>query len=209
MRRIISLLLLILVLSTLSFTAGNKKTIKKGVNKMEIKAVIKTEKGIINLKLYPDKSPITVANFVNLVQRKYYDGLTFHRVIEDFMAQGGDPNGNGSGGPGYEFEDEFNNGLDFSIPGKLAMANRGPRTNGSQFFITTVNTYWLNDKHTIFGEIETIDDMKVVKSLETGDKIISISVSGNGIDSLLEKEKDRVENWNKILDKNNNGRIKR
>ena len=100
----------------------------------------KTSKGEINITLFPDKSPITTVSFVNLVQHKYYNGLKFHRVIEDFMAQGGDPTGTGSGGPGYNFEDETENGLDFSSPGKLAMANAGPGTNGSQFFITTVPT---------------------------------------------------------------------
>ena len=109
---------------------------------------------------------------MNLVQRKYYDGLTFHRVIADFMVQGGDRRGDGTGGPGYEFEYELNYGFDFVVPGKLAMANRGPKTNGSQFFITTVPTDCLNNKHTIFGEIKSEADMKILKTKEKSDKII-------------------------------------
>ena len=207
MKKMITILLAIIFLAALGFAAQTKKTTKKGVKKMEITAVIKTEKGSINLKLYPENAPLTVANFVNLVQRKYYDGLTFHRVIADFMVQGGDPRGNGTGGPGYEFEDEFNNGFDFAVPGKLAMANRGKNTNGSQFFITTVPTDWLNNKHTIFGEIKSEADMKILKSIATSDKIISITVSGDAIKPLLEKEKEKIAEWNKVLDANNNGKL--
>ena len=97
--------------------------------------------------------------------------------------------------------------LDFAVPGKLAMANRGPKTNGSQFFITTVPTDWLNNKHTIFGEIKSEADMKILKSIATSDKIISITVSGDAIKPLLEKEKERIAEWNKVLDANNNGKL--
>lgn len=159
----------------------------------------KTEKGEINITLFPEKSPVTVASFVNLVNHGYYNGLKFHRVIEDFMAQGGDPTGTGMGGPGYRFEDETKNGLDFSVPGKLAMANAGPGTNGSQFFITTVPTEWLNGNHTIFGEVVSEDDLKVVEKLSNGDIMTEVVVSGDGIDELLEKYSDRVSEWNAAL----------
>ena len=115
------------------------------------------------------------------------------------MAQGGDPTGTGMGGPGYKFEDEVKNGLDFSVSGKLAMANAGPGTNGSQFFITTVPTEWLNGKHTIFGEVVSEKDLEVVKSLSNGDVMESVTVSGSGIDEFLNKHKNRISEWNKIL----------
>ena len=167
--------------------------------KMEMKVKFKTNKGEVNIKLFPEKSPVTVASFVNLVKHGYYNGLKFHRVIEDFMAQGGDPTGTGMGGPGYKFEDEVKNGLDFSMSGKLAMANAGPGTNGSQFFITTVPTEWLNGKHTIFGEVISEKDLEVVKSLSNGDVMENVTVSGSGIDEFLNKHKNRISEWNKIL----------
>lgn len=119
----------------------------------EYEALMQTEKGDIRIRLFAEEAPRTVNNFVFLANQGFYDGLTFHRVLEDFMAQGGDPTGRGSGGPGYQFEDETNNGLSFDRPGLLAMANAGPGTNGSQFFITFVPTSWLNGNHTIFGEV--------------------------------------------------------
>ena len=152
-------------------------------------AVLKTEKGEIGLKLFYDKTPMTVANFVGLAEgkldatkgKKFYDGLTFHRVINDFMIQGGDPKGNGTGGPGYKFPDEFVDGLNFNTKGKLAMANSGPATNGSQFFITHVPTTWLNNKHTIFGEV--VEGQDVVDAVEQDDTIISLSIIRNGADA--------------------------
>ena len=167
--------------------------------KMKVK--IMTEKGDININLLPEKSPITVANFVNLAKKGYYDGLKFHRVIDNFMAQGGDPTGTGAGGPGYQFEDEVNNGLNFSKAGKLAMANAGPATNGSQFFITTVPTEWLNGNHTIFGEVVSDDDLKVVKKLSNGDVMKKVVVEGD-VDAFLKTQKNRVDSWNKTLKQN-------
>jgi cyclophilin family peptidyl-prolyl cis-trans isomerase len=131
--------------------------------KKDIKAIIKTNKGTINLKLFADQTPITVGNFINLARRGYYDGLNFHRVIPDFMIQGGCPRGDGRGGPGYTFPDEFHPSLKHSKAGKLSMANAGPGTNGSQFFITVAATPWLDNKHTIFGE--------VVEGQDVADKI--------------------------------------
>lgn len=167
--------------------------------KMKVK--IMTEKGDININLLPEKSPVTVANFVNLAKKGYYDGLKFHRVIDNFMAQGGDPTGTGAGGPGYQFEDEVDNGLNFSKSGKLAMANAGPGTNGSQFFITTVPTEWLNGHHTIFGEIVSDNDLKVVKKLTNGDIMKKVVVEGD-VDAFLKTQKNRVDSWNKTLKQN-------
>ena len=157
-----------------------------------------TNKGEININLLPEKSPVTVASFVNLVKNGYYNGLKFHRVIEDFMAQGGDPTGTGMGGPGYRFEDEVDNGLDFSVPGKLAMANAGPGTNGSQFFITTVPTEWLNGNHTIFGEVVSDSDLEVVKLLSNNDVMERVEIEGD-VNGILDTYKDRVAQWNLIL----------
>ena len=167
--------------------------------KMKVKIV--TAKGDININLLPDKSPVTVANFVNLAKKGYYNGLKFHRVIENFMAQGGDPTGTGMGGPGYQFEDEVNNGLDFSKAGKLAMANAGPGTNGSQFFITTVPTEWLNGNHTIFGEVVSDADLDVVKKLSNGDVMTKVVVDGD-VEAFLKTQKNRVDSWNKTLKQN-------
>lgn len=163
-----------------------------------MKVKFTTNKGEININLLPEKSPLTVASFVNLVKHGYYDGLKFHRVIEDFMAQGGDPTGTGMGGPGYRFEDEVNNGLNFSVPGKLAMANAGPGTNGSQFFITTVPTEWLNGNHTIFGETVSDADIEVVKLLSNNDVMEKVEIEGN-VNEILDTYKDRVAEWNKVL----------
>ncbi len=163
-----------------------------------MKVKFTTNKGVININLLPEKSPVTVASFVNLVKHGYYDGLKFHRVIEDFMAQGGDPTGTGMGGPGYRFEDEVNNGLNFSVPGKLAMANAGSGTNGSQFFITTVPTEWLNGNHTIFGEAVSDADIEVVKLLSNNDVMEKVEIEGN-VNEILDNYKDRVAEWNKVL----------
>lgn len=144
----------------------------------EIYATLETTLGTIRVRLLPDEAPMTVENFVGLVKgtkewidpqtgqkvrRPMYDGTIFHRVIPDFMIQGGDPLGNGTGGPGYVFPDEFQSGRKFDRPGLLAMANAGPDTNGSQFFITEVPTPWLNNHHTIFGEV--VEGMEVVRAI--------------------------------------------
>jgi cyclophilin family peptidyl-prolyl cis-trans isomerase len=130
-------------------------------------ALVVTEKGDIRLKLFAEEAPQTVNNFVFLANEGFYDGVVFHRVLEDFMAQGGDPSGTGSGGPGYQFADETDNGLTFDRAGLLAMANAGPATNGSQFFITFVPTPHLDGAHTIFGEV--IEGMEVLDALTRRD----------------------------------------
>jgi peptidyl-prolyl cis-trans isomerase B (cyclophilin B) len=138
-------------------------------------AAIKTNRGDILLKLYAAQAPRTVNNFVCLAEGGYYDGVTFHRVIKDFMIQGGDPTGSGRGGPGYTFKDEFDPKLKHSGPGVLSMANSGPNTNGSQFFITHVATPWLDGKHTVFGQVTQGQD--VVNKIEQGDFIESIQIT--------------------------------
>jgi len=169
--------------------------------KNDLKAVIETSKGTINLNLFAGQTPITVGNFVNLARRGYYNGLKFHRVIPDFMIQGGCPSGDGRGGPGYRFPDEFVTELRHSKPGIFSMANSGPQTNGSQFFITHVATPWLDGKHTVFGEVVSDADQKVVNQIAQGDKIISIMIEGD-IAELMEKVKPMIEKWNVILDVN-------
>lgn len=155
-------------------------------NKSELLARFETNKGNFVVKLFPEDAPATVKNFVDLAKgtkeftdpktgaptkRKFYDGLIFHRVIPDFMIQGGDPMGTGRGGPGYKFEDEFNSPRSFDKPGILAMANAGPNTNGSQFFITVAPTPWLNKHHTIFGE--------VIEGYDVVEKISKVERDGN------------------------------
>ncbi|MCB2184060.1 MAG: peptidylprolyl isomerase [Desulfobulbaceae bacterium] len=167
----------------------------------ELVAKMDTSKGMIKLKLFADKVPLTVASFVNLVQRGFYDDLNFHRVINDFMIQGGCPLGTGTGEPGYRFEDEFDPELVHDAPGKLSMANAGPATNGSQFFITHVPCPWLDGKHAVFGEVAGQEDMDVVNSISQGDKINTVTIEGDTSD-LLASRKDRVDEWNKALDLN-------
>ena len=157
-----------------------------GLKRFLLEYTLIQDRYAIEVELFADKAPVTVENFVGLAtgtkeftdlktgkkaKRKFYDGLTFHRVIPEFMIQGGCPLGTGTGGPGYTFEDETNNGLKFNKPGLLAMANAGPNTNGSQFSITEVTTPWLNGHHTIFGQVVSMEDLEVVKKIarvETG-----------------------------------------
>ena len=166
---------------------------------MNITAEIETSKGTIHLTLLPDKTPITVANFVNLTQKNFYDGLNFHRVIASFMIQGGCPLGTGTGGPGFRFEDEFDAELKHNTPGKLSMANSGPGTNGSQFFITHLPTPHLDGAHSVFGEVDSAEDQQIVDSIEQGDSIVSITVSGE-TEELLQAHADRVTAWNEAID---------
>jgi peptidyl-prolyl cis-trans isomerase B (cyclophilin B) len=163
----------------------------------EVSAIVRTNKGDIRLRLFADQAPATVANFVNLAKRGYYDGLKFHRVIPNFMVQGGCPLGTGTGGPGYKFEDECTPDLRHDKPGKLSMANAGPGTNGSQFFITHVETSWLDGKHTVFGEVLGADDQAVVDAIAMEDILESITLEGE--DAVLADQADRVKAWNDIL----------
>jgi len=162
---------------------------------MSLNAVFDTDRGQIKVELYADKAPLTVASFVNLARRGFYDGLGFHRVIPDFMIQGGCPKGTGTGGPGYKFEDETNNGVKHDR-GVLSMANAGPGTNGSQFFITHIKTDWLDGKHTVFGKVT--EGLDVVDAVKQGDAIKSVKIEGDA-DAVLAAKADRVAEWNKVM----------
>ncbi len=188
-----------LLFSCVLLSVGGCKPMSNAVKAIEGKeglfAVIETGRGDIALELFYKETPLTVTNFVGLAEgtldaakgKKFYDGLTFHRVIskangdgQDFMIQGGDPKGNGTGGPGYKFEDEFVDSLAFTEPGLLAMANSGPATNGSQFFITIVPTEWLTGKHTIFGKVVDAESQKVVNSMKSRDVMKSVKIYRQG-----------------------------
>ena len=167
---------------TMSWSEAPKMSLD---NSKEYEALIETEKGTVRVELFADKVPVTVNNFVFLARQGYYDGVTFHRVLPGFMAQTGDPTGTGSGGPGYRFEDEFDSSLRHDSEGILSMANAGPNTNGSQFFITYVPTPHLDDVHSVFGKV--IEGMDVVKAITprdpgknpgapAGDKILTIEI---------------------------------
>ena len=165
----------------------------------DLTAVLNTDKGPICLKLFADVAPVTVANFVNLIQRGFYDGLKFHRVIADFMIQGGCPHGIGNGGPGYRFEDECSPKARHDKPGVLSMANAGPSTNGSQFFITHAATPWLDGKHTVFGEVVSAADQAVVDAIRQGDLIQTAVIEGDA-SALLAAQAERVAQWNAALE---------
>jgi len=162
----------------------------------DIRIVIHTDKGAIHATLFASKVPKTTANFLNLAKRGYYNGLTFHRVIADFMIQGGDPTGTGSGGPGYQFADEIDPSLKHNRAGIFSMANSGPNTNGSQFFITHGPTPWLDGKHAIFGVVD--EGQSVVNEIKQGDKIISIDIIDKP-DALFAAQASVISQWNKKL----------
>jgi len=187
-----SILLAAFTLAILAAPAQSEESMK------DIRIIVKTDKGDIEGVLYPSKAPVTVANFLNLAKRGYYDGLKFHRVIPDFMIQGGDPTGTGSGGPGYRFEDECTPELKHDKPGIFSMANAGPGTNGSQFFITHVPTPHLDGKHTVYGSVTEGQD--IVDAIAQGDKIKSIEIL-DPTDDLFAAQSKRLEEWNAILDK--------
>ena len=187
-----SILVAALALAITALPAQSEESMK------DIRIIVKTDKGDIEGVLYPGKAPVTVANFLNLAKRGYYNGLKFHRVIPDFMVQGGDPTGTGSGGPGYRFEDECTPELKHDKPGIFSMANAGPGTNGSQFFVTHVPTPWLDGKHTVFGSVTKGQD--IVNAVAAGDKIKSIEIL-DPTDDLFAAQAKRLEEWNAVLDK--------
>jgi len=164
----------------------------------DIRIIIKTNKGDIEATLFASKVPLTVANYLNLATTGFYDGLTFHRVIPDFMIQGGDPQGTGRGGPGYQFADEFDRSLRHTKPGIFSMANSGPGTNGSQFFITHVATSWLDGKHSVYGEVTK--GMSVVNSIAVGDKIVKIEILDSTA-ALFAAQSANLAKWNAALKK--------
>ncbi len=190
--------LLILLLAAVPFLATAEETEKAAPKAIaDFKVTIETDKGTIEGVLYASKTPITVASFANLASRKYYDGLKFHRVIADFMIQGGCPQGTGTGGPGYRFADEIVADLKHDRAGIFSMANSGPGTNGSQFFITHKDTAWLDGKHTVFGHVTKGQD--VVNKIARNDTIKSIRIEGDTT-ALFEQQKKQVDAWNKVLD---------
>ncbi len=164
-----------------------------------MRAVFDTNKGTIRLDLFDETVPYTVANFANLVQRGFYNDLKFHRVIADFMIQGGCPQGTGTGGPGYKFADEFDASLKHDKPGVLSMANSGPGTNGSQFFITHGATPWLDGKHSVFGCVVDESDMGIVNKIAGEDIINTITIEGD-TGPLFEKAAEKLSQWNAVLD---------
>jgi peptidyl-prolyl cis-trans isomerase B (cyclophilin B) len=168
----------------------------------DIRIVIHTAKGDIEATLFPAKAPVTAASFLNLASRKFYDGLTFHRVVPRFVIQGGDPIGTGSGGPGYRFENEVHDSLSHVNVGALAMANSGPNTNGSQFYVTIdslgrEHVKMLDGNYSIFGQVTK--GLDVATKIAQGDKIQSIDVL-DSTDELFTEQKTRLQEWNKILD---------
>ena len=163
----------------------------------DIRITLKTDKGDIKATLFSSQVPTTTANFLNLAAVGYYDGVTFHRVIKNFMVQGGDPTGTGMGGPGYKFEDEFRPTLTHDKAGIFSMANAGPGTNGSQFFITHGPTPHLDNMHSVFGEVTEGQD--VVDAIAKGDAIVGIEIH-DSTDALFEDQADRIEEWNAARD---------
>ncbi len=188
-------------------STASKIVLSKDVK--DVSVLIETSRGKIEATIYATKTPVTAASFLNLVKRKYYDGMKFHRVIPDFMIQGGDPQGNGSGGPGYDFADETLPELLHDGPGVLSMANSDQpskrpysntgKTNGSQFFITHTKTEWLDGKHTVFGRVTKGQD--VVNAIKQNDKIKSITIIEGDPEPLFKAVQSQVDEWNKILDK--------
>ena len=163
----------------------------------DIKITMRTDKGSMSITIYASATPMTAASFLNLASRGYYDGIIFHRVIPNFMIQGGDPTGTGTSGPGYQFDDECVSSLKHDKPGILSMANAGPGTNGSQFFITHSPQPHLDGKHTVFGYVTEGQD--VVDSIEAGDAILGIDVH-DSTEALFAQESSKIEEWNKVLD---------
>jgi peptidyl-prolyl cis-trans isomerase B (cyclophilin B) len=190
--------------ATLSFTpafaADNGGAANPAAPVTDIRIVMHTSKGDIHATLFASKAPLTVANFLNLTSKGFYNGLTFHRVIPDFMIQGGDPTGTGMGGPGYKFADEFAPGLKHDRSGLFSMANAGPGTNGSQFFITHVPTPWLDGKHAIFGAVDSAKDQDVVNAIRKGDTINTIDIVDSP-EALFVSKSAQIAAWNKALGK--------
>ena len=171
------------------------------IQKIEVtmtQVMMKTAKGDIQIDLFDEDAPNTVKNFTDLIEKGFYDGLKFHRVIANFMIQGGDPMGNGRGGPGYKFADEFQPDLIHDKPGILSMANSGPNSNGSQFFITHLETPWLDKKHSVFGAVADDKSQTIVNTIEQNDSIKEIEIVGEmDIDDDL---KEMIDGWNEVLE---------
>ena len=180
----------------------------------DIRIVVKTNKGDIEATIFASKVPMTAANFLNLAKHGYYNGIAFHRVIENFMIQGGDPTESGRGGPGYKFADEFHPELKHSKPGIFSMANAGPGTNGSQFFITMAPTPFLDNRHSVFGEVTKGQDVvnKILGKLNTGERGAKVDPAGKGdkiekievldsTDALFAAQAANIKEWSGFLKK--------
>jgi peptidyl-prolyl cis-trans isomerase B (cyclophilin B) len=175
----------------------------------DIRIVIHTAKGDIDVTLFPEKAPLAAANFLNLALRKFYDNLSFHRVVPKFVIQGGDPEGNGRGGPGYKFKNEIHASLSHATVGMMAMANAGPNTNGSQFYITLEalpdgHVQMLDGSYSIFGQVTKGVD--VANQISQGDKIDSVEVL-DPVDALFTAENKQLAEWNQVLDRKFSGRL--
>ena len=203
MKKIFTFVLLVLVLastfSSASFFRRNRKAGRNSMRYSDLRVTFVTTQGSATFYLYPEAAPETVASFLNLAKRGYYNNNSIHRAIENFVVQAGDPTGTGRGGPGYTIKDEIVTWLDFFQPGMLAMANAGPDTGGSQYFITVYPAEWLNGRHTVFGEYVNDADFEVVKRLEYGDVIREIRFQGD-IDGFLSLHKAQIDEWNERLD---------
>ncbi len=180
----------------------SEEKFRKKLASYELEAVIKTNKGNINLFLYPEASSENVANFVNLALQGYYDGLKFNRVIPNTLVQSGYKIGDGTGNPGYSVNDEVVSWLTFDSPGILAMANSGPNTNGSQFFLTLSPLQQLNRKYTIIGELKSREDLSVLKLIRENDTVIGIEIHGKKADEFLFNFADKVAVWDAHLKEN-------
>ena len=195
----LSLIFLVSCSSVKSTMKSVANVFKSPTKYNNVTATFVTTQGEITFFLYPEAAPLTVANFINLAKRGFYDNTKFTRSVDNFIVQGGDPTGTGMGGPGYTIPDEFVEWLDFYQPGMLAMANAGPNTGGSQFFFTFSPADWLNGIHTVFGEVRSEGDFQKIRKLEMGDVVKEVKISENG-DFILSLFKDQVEQWNSILD---------
>lgn len=172
---------------------------RKEMKKYELEAVIKTNKGNITLFLYPEASPLNVANFVYLSKNNFYNGVKFHRVISNVLIQSGDPEGTGFGSTGYTIDDEFPDWLNFENAGVLAMANSGPNTNSSQFFLTIASLPQLNNKYTIIGETVSREDLSVIRIIRLNDTIIDIEIKGKNVDEFLSHFSNETAQWDSVL----------
>ena len=172
---------------------------RKEMKKYELEAVIKTNKGNISLFLYPEASPLNVANFVYLAKNNFYNGLKFHRVIPNVLVQSGDPMGTGLGSTGYTLDDEFPDWLNFENAGMLAMANSGPDTNSSQFFLTVTSLSQLNGKYTIIGETVSREDLSVIRVIRQDDTITDIEIRGKKVDEFLSNFVEETQQWDAVL----------
>lgn len=172
---------------------------KKAMKDFSLETTIKTNKGVMSFYLYPEAAPVNVANFVYLVRRNFYNGLKFHRSLSGILIQGGDPLGNGFGSTGYTVKDEVVDWLNFEETGLLVMANSGPNTNSSQFFITLAPLPQLNEKYTIIGEIITREDLSLARVLREGDTIIDIEIKGKNVDTFLDYFQGEVKLWNENI----------